>query len=149
MISKLKERLLEAITAMNARRKAEGYPALKNADLAKAGKCTDASVSDWLSGKSKNIRAIHLFPLARFLDVNPEWLGVGVGPKEPNHATRFTVNEPSVYQWSEAAPAWPFQDIPPNDFKKLTGSERGQIEDFARFLLQAKQPPRKSRGATS
>lgn len=50
-------------------------------DFAKAAGVSSAGANGWKSGESKRIRAENLFPLARYLKVNAEWLGTGKGEK--------------------------------------------------------------------
>lgn len=52
----------------------------KPAHLAAACEVSAASVSDWLSGETKNLKGPNLYSAARFLDVNAEWLATGEGP---------------------------------------------------------------------
>ena len=47
--------------------------------LAKAAKVTKAAVSDWESGKTKNLRLENLFYLCDLLNVNARWLATGQG----------------------------------------------------------------------
>lgn len=51
----------------------------KPAQLADACDVSPASVSDWLSGQTKNLKGDNLYGAARFLDVNAEWLATGRG----------------------------------------------------------------------
>ncbi len=48
-------------------------------ELARACNVKPASVSDWLSGKSKSMRAEYALKAAAFLNVNPVWLSTGEG----------------------------------------------------------------------
>ena len=52
---------------------------IKGVDLARAVGVKPPSVSDWLSGKSKNMDGPNLIRAAKFLKVNSTWLGTGVG----------------------------------------------------------------------
>lgn len=49
-------------------------------DIARAIGVTKASVSGWETGFSKSIKMTHLFPVARFLRCDPEWLATGRPP---------------------------------------------------------------------
>lgn len=62
----------------------EGLPRGFQTALAKACGMRPSSVNDWLSGKSKTASADLVFPAARFLNVNPEWLATGKGPMRPS-----------------------------------------------------------------
>ena len=46
-------------------------------ELAKACGTSSASVSDWLSGETKNIEARYLIPACKFLQVSPFWVMLG------------------------------------------------------------------------
>ena len=52
---------------------------IKGVDLARAVGVKPPSVSDWLSGKSKNMDGPNLVRAAKFLKVNSTWLGTGLG----------------------------------------------------------------------
>jgi len=56
---------------------------IKQVELARAAKVSTAAVSGWVNGNTKSIQAVYLFPVARALGVNPEWLGTGKGDKYP------------------------------------------------------------------
>lgn len=51
------------------------------ADLARACGIKPASVSDWITGKTKTIKGANLLAAARLLGVTPEWLSTGRGPR--------------------------------------------------------------------
>lgn len=53
---------------------------LTQAGLARACGIKGASVSAWMSGKTKKIEGANLLRAAKYLDVNPEWLATGSGP---------------------------------------------------------------------
>jgi transcriptional regulator with XRE-family HTH domain len=59
-------------------------------DFAKAAAVSSAGANGWKSGESKRIRPENLFPLARYLGVNAEWLGTGKGEKHPAHLAQKT-----------------------------------------------------------
>lgn len=79
----LNERLKHAMTEAN----------VSSADLARACGVSTASVSDWLSGESKSIKAANLLKAAKFLNVSPDWLATGQGPMRLN---QHQVNEPAA-----------------------------------------------------
>lgn len=70
MTTPLASRLSKAMAAMD--------PVPTQADLARAAGVRPPSVSDWFSGKTKTLGKA-LLPVARFLNVNPEWLSAGKG----------------------------------------------------------------------
>lgn len=54
----------------------------KPADLARALNISRASVSGWLTGDSKSMKAAHLLNAAQWLSVSAVWLESGKGPIE-------------------------------------------------------------------
>ena len=72
MKSSLAERLIEAMN---------GPPKVTGVALAKACNVSPPSVSGWRTGDSKTLEGSNLLAAAKFLDVRPEWLAAGVGPK--------------------------------------------------------------------
>lgn len=66
-----------------------------NADIARAVHVKAPSVTAWFNGRTKSLGKA-LLPLARYLNVNPEWLEAGRGPMRPSsNATepRYSVAE--------------------------------------------------------
>lgn len=53
-------------------------------ELARAIGITAASVSDWLTGKTKSMKSETATKAARVLQVNALWLSTGEGPMRPN-----------------------------------------------------------------
>lgn len=53
-------------------------------EMARAVGISPTSVNDWTSGKTKMPTADLIFPAARFLNVNPEWLATGKGAVRPS-----------------------------------------------------------------
>lgn len=62
----------------------EGQPYGFQTHLAKACGIRPSSVNDWLSGQTLTLSTKVLFPAARFLNVNPEWLATGTGVMRPS-----------------------------------------------------------------
>lgn len=58
-------------------------PRFNNSVAARAIGCERAAISAWRLGGIKEIKSVHLFNAARYLDVSPEWLGTGKGPMLP------------------------------------------------------------------
>lgn len=72
-----------------------GPPKIKPAALARACKVKPPSVSDWLSGRTKQIEGQNLLRAADFLGVSPQWLASGGGPiriKDAN-PSRYYIRE--------------------------------------------------------
>lgn len=61
----------------------QGLPRGVQARLAAACDVSPPSVNAWFSGDTKTIAADVIFPAARFLKVNPEWLATGRGSMHP------------------------------------------------------------------
>lgn len=66
----LAERLKEAM---------KGPPSVTPAELARACGVKQPSVSDWLSGKTQNLKGNNLYRASAYLKVNPAWLSEGRG----------------------------------------------------------------------
>lgn len=63
-----------------AGRLSEAMGELKPADLAKICGISRPAVGRWFSGGG--ITPVHLFKVSRHLNVNPEWLGTGIGKRQ-------------------------------------------------------------------
>ena len=64
-------------------------PGSSQAELARACKVKPPSVADWLSGKTKTLKAESLRSAAAYLGVNRDWLESGLG-------AAFSAQEPSA-----------------------------------------------------
>ncbi|WP_052019427.1 helix-turn-helix domain-containing protein [Pelistega indica] len=84
----LRERLVYAIELAG----------IRQVDIAHAVGVSPASVNDWLSGKSQNIRGENLVRVAKLLRVDANWLATGFG----------SINT-----------RWPFKKLDPEDFDHL------------------------------
>ncbi len=51
-------------------------------ELAKRARVTKSAVSQWENGSTKELKADHLLAVAKALNVSPEWLATGRGPKQ-------------------------------------------------------------------
>lgn len=74
MPAPLAQRLTQAVTAMS--------PKPSYADLARVAGVSKPSVTDWFNGKTRRLGKA-LVPIARYLNVNPEWLNEGKLPIRP------------------------------------------------------------------
>ena len=75
-----------------------GVISKRKADLARACGVTPASVSDWVSGTSKNMSAENLLIAAEFLQCRPRWLLNGLGSANNEHtASIYEIRSPSTY----------------------------------------------------
>ena len=106
------------------------------AGLARACSISTASVNNWFSGKTVTMKASTLLPASRYLNVRPEWLESGNGPMTEPLATVIEVRESAP-----AGPPWPFAQMTPEEWGRLTAQQRGQVEGFAVGLLSAVTPP--------
>jgi transcriptional regulator with XRE-family HTH domain len=104
------------------------------AEVARKAGITAASMSDWAKGKAQpsQVKAEPLLRAAAFLKVNPMWLLLGRGQRDPATPTVLTLAEPPPHY-----KAWPFDGIDPEVVSKLTSREIIQIEGA--WLLAAKQ----------
>lgn len=88
MYKTLPERLKEAMA---------GPPKVTGKALAAACGVAPASVSDWLSGKSKTMEGSNLVYACEALKVRPKWLACGIGPmRTALAAPDLAVHEPGV-----------------------------------------------------
>lgn len=68
---------------------------VKPADVARACKITAASVSNWLSGETKSLKASTALRAADFLGVNQAWLAEGRGPKRSDSRDAYHAHDKS------------------------------------------------------
>jgi transcriptional regulator with XRE-family HTH domain len=74
--------------------------------LARASRVSKPSVNDWLSGKTKALKAETLVLAAEFLHVRPRWLALGEGPMRDGQP--ITASEPPA---PYGRPPWPFPQL--------------------------------------
>lgn len=104
--------------------------------LAKAARVSAPSVNDWLSGKTKTLRAEPLVRAALYLGVNPLWLACGSGPMRDSAAP------PGTWQAHEtrapyARPPWPFSGLSEAAVCNLSEADRLRIEGAVLMLLHS------------
>jgi transcriptional regulator with XRE-family HTH domain len=87
----------------------------KQADLVRATGAKASSVTNWIGGRTSNLKGDNLTNAANLLGVNPAWLASGTG---------------SIDQTDDS---WPFENIERSRFNALTDRQKGMIED--RILL--------------
>lgn len=61
----------------------DGFPRVTQVELAKACSVSQSVISDWKTGDSQSMRASYLYPAAKRLQVDPEWLATGKGEPRP------------------------------------------------------------------
>lgn len=88
---------------------------LKQIDLVKATGAKGSSVSNWLSGKTKNLKGDNLVKAASLLGVSIDWLADGIGEMTP----------PSF-----------FQSVSMRDLAKLPEHAQSDLEDIIKMMLQ-------------
>ncbi len=78
--------------------KALDHSGIKKIELAKRGKLSRATVSDWSSGKIKSINGDNLMVVADILGVNANWLATGNGQmlENNNNSEKITDAERSL-----------------------------------------------------
>lgn len=109
----LSSRLLEALTD-------QGH---LPAHLAKACGVSRATVSAWLDGTTKEVKAIHIANAARFLKVSSVWLATGRGSKKPDP--------------SEAALS-PDQDQLLTLYGQLSDEKKAAFIEFMKAMVEGK-----------
>jgi len=90
---------------------------VSQADLVRATKAKSSSVSNWVNGRTKNLKGANLAITAQLLNVSEAWLGAGIGPME---------RRPEV---------WPFKTISPERYAQATDAQRAAIEEWVRDQL--------------
>ncbi|WP_152553779.1 helix-turn-helix domain-containing protein [Bordetella bronchiseptica] len=90
---------------------------VSQADLVRATKAKSSSVSNWVNGRTKNLKGANLAITAQLLSVSEAWLGAGIGPME---------RRPQI---------WPFKTIPPERYAEATEVQRAAIEEWVRDQL--------------
>lgn len=88
---------------------------LKQIDLVKATGAKGSSVSNWLSGKTKNLKGDNLVKAAALLKVSVDWLADGEGEMD--------------------TPPF-FQSISMTDIHKLPLHVQSDLEDIIKLMLQ-------------
>lgn len=79
---------------------------LTNADLSRAAGVKPSSVSSWMNGDSKGLRAEVALRLCRNLNISPDWLVEGKGKPDENQVSRASSRfpEPSFIEIPEEKP---------------------------------------------
>ncbi|AEJ02196.1 helix-turn-helix domain protein [Nitrosomonas sp. Is79A3] len=71
----------------------KGPPEVTQKALADACGIQPPSVSEWLSGRTKNMEGANLLAAAKFLRVNPDWLATGKGEMRPSDPTKLVTQD--------------------------------------------------------
>ena len=89
---------------------------IKAADFARQCTVSSATISDWINDKigANNVKAAPLLRAAAVLEVNPMWLLMGSGRRDPASPTVLTVEQPRG-----AYSHWPFERVPPEKYYAL------------------------------
>lgn len=100
--------------------------------LARACRITPVSVNDWLSGKTKSLKAEPAIDAAEALKVNPRWLACGKGPQSPDRNQSLTDQETSLLDAYRRLPAgWAY-------YLRRKADELATIADsLPEFLFEA------------
>lgn len=85
-------------------REAMREPEVTVTELARACGITPPSVSNWLSGKTKQLEGTNLYRAALKLNVSQLWLAEGRGPMRPKEGEARTATAETVdlHQWLSA-----------------------------------------------
>lgn len=100
------------------------HPEVTNAELARTAKVKPSSVSDWLSGESKALKAVPLLRVAARLGVHPLWLATGEGPRYASIAAE-----------SPLSTRWPFKKVHAEDLQALPAEALETVERMIRAYL--------------
>lgn len=133
MLMTLAERLKNAM---------DGPPKVTGKALAGACQVSTASVSDWLSGKSKTMEGSNLVAAAEFLHVSPKWLATGVGLKfasGPVTDHRVSDNGPEVTYLERRRPDKQTDELL-TLFGQLDAAGKRELLHFVRGFVAGRRP---------
>lgn len=97
---------------------------MTQAALAEAAGVRSPSVTDWLNGETKTLKAEPLVRAAHALRVSALWLAVGEGPMRPRDG-HFAVQEPAA---PYGRPPWPFPQLSESAICGLARDDRLRLE---------------------
>jgi len=103
---------------------------LSQKQLAALCRLSQSAISNYENGT--RVLAREILSLARALDVSPQWLAEGRGPKDPP-SYYPPLTEPTLLH----AGHWPFKTLRPEAFSTLTESEQAIVEETLKGLLEA------------
>lgn len=78
------------------------HAGISRADLARACGVRPPSVSDWFSGKTKNLSGLNLLNASKALGVRQEWLGSGKGQMIDTNKQGYEIGQ--IEPWSSSTP---------------------------------------------
>ncbi|MEJ2803827.1 helix-turn-helix transcriptional regulator [Comamonadaceae bacterium PP-2] len=105
---------------------ARGLRGISQADLAKRAGCAQGTIGNVESGERKSLR--ELVAVARALQVSPDWLYDGKGPRPdlPPLNTSSNLAE---------AESWPFRRVTPAQWRTISADAVDRIESYVEFEL--------------
>jgi transcriptional regulator with XRE-family HTH domain len=113
---------------------------LSQADLARACRVKPPSVTNWLNGETRTLKAGPAVRAALALGVQPLWLIDGEGPREVEstgtaaYVAYAAAAPPAAHERDEP---WPFRNISATRWHALPNLDRQRIETFIEATLQA------------
>jgi len=111
-MSTLAERMEKALAASGK----------KQADLVIATGAKASSVTNWIGGRTSNLKGENLTKAAACLGVSPVWLAAGVGEMKPTTA-------------------WPFKKFSQAQYETLSDRDQAIIENWIAERLAEIAPP--------
>lgn len=138
-MSTLSERIREALVESG----------VTQADLVRATGAKAASVSNWVGGRTKNLKGENLVAAAQLLGVEEAWLASGVGPKRrAGKTSRENKIDGGQNGLTTAAsplksgPQWPFERVSASDIHALPKADRERLESMlAKAIAEIKSGP--------
>jgi transcriptional regulator with XRE-family HTH domain len=88
------------------------------ADLVRATGAKSSSVSNWVNGRTQNLKGENLARAAQFLGVAEAWLGAGAGPMERSGLQQ-----------------WPFRRVTQNAIAQLSVEQLEHMEKMLELIL--------------
>lgn len=92
--------------------------------LAEAARVSRASVTDWLNGETKALKAEPLVRAAHALRVSALWLATGEGPMRPSSGPFAAQESPAPY----GRPPWPFPQLSESAICAMPRDDRLRLE---------------------
>jgi transcriptional regulator with XRE-family HTH domain len=97
---------------------------MNQAALADAARVSRASVTDWLNGETKALKAEPLVRAAHALGVSALWLATGEGLMRPSSGPFVVHESPAPY----GRPPWPFAQLSESAICSMARDDRLRLE---------------------
>lgn len=112
------------------------HAGMKPAELARAVNASTASVSDWTTGITKNLKASNAEKVCRVLKIRIEWLLYGKGPMESTtgNYTSKDFKPQGIKEQSTLSPDDKIRATLNGIIESATPQEKAEILKYAKFV---------------